>query len=279
VLGNGSDELIQMLAMALAAPGRVVLAPEPSFTMYRLIASCCGLDYVGVPLRAQDFALDLEATLAAISRHRPALVFLAYPNNPTGNRFPPAAVEAIVRATPGLVVIDEAYSAFAEHSFLARACDFDNLVVMRTLSKVGLAGLRLGFLAGRAEWLDELEKVRLPYNINVLTQASVRFALAHRGLLEAQTARIRADRASLHAALEALPGLVVYPSEANFLLLRTPPGRADALFAALRRQGVLIRNLSTGGGLLADCLRVTIGTPAENETFLSALAGALAQPD
>ncbi len=272
--GNGSDELIQMLALAVAAPDRVVMAPEPTFVMYRMLAQVTGMRYVGVPLTA-DFALDLPAFERAIDEHRPVLVFLAYPNNPTGNLFDGAAIERLIRRTPGLVVVDEAYAPFTDASFMRQLGEFDNLLVLRTLSKMGLAGLRLGLLAGPAAWLDEIDKTRLPYNINVLTQASVAFAARHLDVLMAQAGRIREDRSTLYRSLAALPGLEVYASEANFILFRTPPGAATPLFDAVRRRGVLIKNLSGAGGALADCLRVTVGTPDENRTFLTALAHAI----
>ncbi|MFA7387542.1 MAG: histidinol-phosphate transaminase [Thiohalobacteraceae bacterium] len=270
LLGNGSDELIQMIVQTLAAPGRVILAPEPTFVMYRLIAQVVGLRFVGVPLR-EDFALDPETMLEAIELHQPAVIFLAYPNNPTGNLFDAAALRRVIEAAPGLVVVDEAYAAFASDSFMARLTEYSNLLVLRTVSKMGLAGLRLGLLVGPQAWLAEIDKTRLPYNIGVLNQASAEFALEHRAVLEAQTAQIRSDRAALLAALRALPMLQVYPSEANFILFRTALGRADALFEGLRSRGILIKNLSPAGGALRDCLRVTVGAPEENQAFLDAL--------
>jgi histidinol-phosphate aminotransferase len=277
LLGNGSDELIQMLAMAVAEPGRTILAPEPSFVMYRMIATFVGMEYVPVPLRAADFGLDREAMLEAIGRHHPAIVFLAYPNNPTGNQFAEDDVRAVIEAAPGLVVVDEAYAAFADHSFLDELRRNDNLLVMRTVSKMGLAGLRLGLLAGAQRWIEQLDKIRLPYNINVLTQASAEFALQHKAVLDRQTAAIRRDRELLLEALRQLDGVQAFPSQANFILFRTPPGTADRLFVQLRADGVLIKNLSGAGGLLADCLRVTVGRPDENRAFLAALSGALGQ--
>lgn len=274
ILGNGSDELIQIIAQAVAAPGRVIMAPEPSFVMYRMIATFCGMDYVGVPLR-EDFSLDREAMLAAIAAHLPAVVFLAYPNNPTGNLFDEADVRAIIEAAPGLVVVDEAYHAFADASFMPRLGEVDNLLVMRTVSKMGLAGLRLGLLAGPEAWLAEFDKVRLPYNINVLTQVSADFALEHREVLEAQTAQITADRETLWQVLKELPGITAYPSRANFILFRVA-GDADAVFAALKANGVLIKNLNLADGPLAGCLRVTVGRPEENSAFLQALQSAIA---
>lgn len=273
MLGNGSDELIQILAMALARPGATLLSVEPSFVMYRLIAEFCGLHYVGVSLTS-DFALDEAAMLAAIAAHRPALVFLAYPNNPTGNAFDRAVIERIVRATPGLVVVDEAYHAFAGGlSFLHEVSRHDNLMVMRTVSKLGLAGLRLGYLAAKPGWITEFDKVRLPYNIGVLTQISARFALEHVAVLEQQAARIVAERTRLAQALQALPQVQVHDSMANFLLLRLPG--AAAVFEGLKRRGVLVKNLHGAHPLLADCLRVTVGTPDENALFLDALKAEL----
>ncbi len=275
VLGNGSDEIIQMLAMAVAAPGRVIMAPEPGFVMYKMIASFVSMDYLGVPLNA-DFTLDMPAMLAAIKEQQPALIFLAYPNNPTGNMFAESEIKAILEAAEGLVIVDEAYHAFADHSFMGELGNYSNLLVMRTLSKLGLAGLRLGLLAGPSEWLAEIDKVRLPYNINVLTQVSADFALQNAEVFAKQTASIRADRSQLTADLQAIPELEVFPSSANFILFRTPAGQASELFAQLKASGVLIKNLSPNGGLLSDCLRVTVGKPEENQAFIKALTAALA---
>jgi len=273
LLGNGSDELIQLILMGVARPDAVVLAPEPTFVMYRMIASFVGMRFVGVPL-ATDFGFDLAAMRAAIKQHRPAVVFLAYPNNPTGNLFDEQAIETLLRESPGLVVVDEAYHAFAEQSFMGRLERYDNLLVMRTLSKQGLAGLRLGILAGDPAWLAEFDKLRLPYNINSLTQASAGFALKHKDVLDEQAARLRAERARLLQDLAALSGVQVWPSAANFILFRTNKP-ADVVFAALRQQGVLVKNLSGAGGALANCLRVTVGTPEENAAFIASLRKAL----
>ncbi|MEJ2687983.1 MAG: histidinol-phosphate transaminase [Gammaproteobacteria bacterium] len=274
LLGNGSDELIQMILMAVAGPGRSIVAPEPAFAMYRIIATLTGLAYVGVPLDG-DFDIDLPAMEAALRAHTPAVVFLAYPNNPTGNQFSSERIERLIESAPGLVVLDEAYAAFARDSFMDALSRYDNLLVLRTVSKMGLAGLRLGLLAGPACWLEELDKVRLPYNINVLTQASAEFALAHREVLDAQTRQIREDRAGLLAALSRLPGVQPFPSDANFILFRVSQGRGEAVFQGLKARGVLIKNLSAMGGPLADCLRVTVGTPEENRAFLEALGETL----
>lgn len=277
VLGNGSDELIQMIAMGLAGPSRGLMSVDPGFVMYRMIATFCGMRYVGVPLRADDFGIDLPAVLQAMDEQQPAVVFLAYPNNPTGNLFDAQAVVEIIRRAPGLVVVDEAYAPFTDASFMPRLGEFDNLLVMRTLSKMGLAGLRLGLLAGPAAWLDEFDKLRLPYNINVLTQASADFALRHKAVFDAQTRQIRAARGWLTERLGRFDGVEVFPSEANFLLVRTPRGRAGDWHTGLREQGVLIKNLDGSHPLLADCLRPTVGTPQENDALVSALAEVVAR--
>lgn len=275
LLGNGSDELIQMLALAVAAPGRTMLTFEPGFVMYRMIGLFAGLDDVGVPLRETDFGLDLPATLTAIEASAPALIFIAYPNNPTGNLFETAVIERILAAAPGLVIVDEAYAPFTDASLLPRLGEWPNLLVMRTVSKMGLAGLRLGYLVGPPSLLAEIDKVRLPYNVNALTQASAAFALQHRGLFDAQCRLIRAERAALMAALQAIDGVVPYPSEANFVLTRLPPGRATPIFEALKASGILVKNLTGTHPQLADCLRLTVGQPAENRALLAALEVAL----
>ncbi len=275
VLGNGSDELIQLVTLALARPGATVLAPEPTFVMYRMIAAYCGLAFVGVPL-APDFTLDAAAMEAAIDEHDPAVVWLAWPNNPTGNAWPRAGVHRVAERTRGLVVIDEAYQPFAGDSFVGELGDRDNVLVLRTLSKLGLAGLRLGFLCGPPEWLEEIDKLRLPYNVNALTQAGAAFALDHFDRLEQQAATIRRERDALGASLARLAGVTVYPSAANFLLLRVPAGRARALFAALLGEDIRVKCLDGTHPALADCLRVTVGTPAENALLAEALERQLA---
>jgi histidinol-phosphate aminotransferase len=275
LLGNGSDELIQMLALAVARPGRRVLSVEPGFVMYRMIALLAGMEYVGVPLRAEDFSLDLQAVLAAMDKEQPAVVFLAYPNNPTGNLFDADAIARITEAAPGLVVLDEAYAPFTDRSFVPHLGDWPNLLVMRTVSKLGLAGLRLGYLVGPRDWIVQIDKTRLPYNINVLTQVSAAFALRHGDILAEQTRRIREERSRLITALSGLERVRAYPSEANFILMRTPSGRAQEIFESLRRGGVLVKNLDGSQVLLEDCLRVTVGRSRENDAFLAALESAL----
>lgn len=274
LLGNGSDEIIQIIAMALAGPDRVLLSVEPSFVMYRMIAGFCGMRYEGVTLGA-DFALDLDAMLAAIETHQPAVTFLAYPNNPTGNLFKRDALMRIIEASPGLVVIDEAYEPFADDSFMDLLGEYPNLVVMRTFSKLGLAGLRLGYLAGPPAWLNEFDKVRLPYNINVLTQITTSLALRHHAELDQQTAAIRSERERLMRELAVIDGVSASPSAANFILARLPAGQAKTIHAGMKEQGVLVKNLDGSHPSLADCLRLTVGTPEENAAMLAALRSCL----
>jgi histidinol-phosphate aminotransferase len=269
ILGNGSDELIQIITTALARPGALVVAPEPSFEMYRLDATFAGMRYAGVPLRA-DFSLDADAMGAMIARERPALVWLAYPNNPTGNLFDSRAVERVLRAAPGLVVVDEAYHAFADASFLPRIPEFPNLLVLRTVSKIGMAGLRLGYAAAAPEWIAEFDKVRPPYNLNALTQAVAPVLLAERGVLDGWASALKAERARLETALARLPGVTVFPSRTNFVLIRVPD--APRRFEALRAAGILVKNRHGVHPLLEHCLRITVGTPAENDALLASFA-------
>jgi histidinol-phosphate aminotransferase len=277
LLGNGSDEIIQLLLMALPS-STSVLAPDPGFVMYKQLSHCLGLTYHGIPLLAGSFDLDLPAMLAAIEKYQPSVIFLAYPNNPTGNLFSEASIREIITTAKGLVVIDEAYAPFADASFLNALNQYDNLLVMRTVSKLGLAGLRLGYIVGNPAIIGQLNKIRLPYNINVLTQISADFALSNKTLFDQQTQKICAERSAVFKRLNEIDGITAYPSAANFILFRTPKGQANAIFASIKQQGVLIKNLGAQDGLLADCLRVTIGKPEENAAFLAALIKSLAAP-
>lgn len=274
LLGNGSDELIQTLALAVNRPASVLMSVEPSFVMYRMVAAFAGMRYVGVPLD-ERFGLDAPALDAAIDTHRPALVFIAYPNNPTGNLFDAQIVRRVVERAPGLVVVDEAYHAFAGRSFLPELERYPNLLVMRTLSKLGLAGLRLGLLIGAPQWLDELDKLRLPYNTNVLTQQVAHYVLGRDDVLTAQAASIRAERERLLRRLSECDGVTAFPSDANFVLFRV--ARAGTVFDGLKAGGVLIKKLDGSHPRLAGCLRVTVGTPEENERFMTVLRDAMRQ--
>jgi histidinol-phosphate aminotransferase len=276
VLGNGSDELIQMLAMAVADADKDIclMSFDPGFVMYKMIADFVGIDYVGVSL-AEDFSIDMEKTRVAIEQDQPAIIFIAYPNNPSANCYSERDIEEIISIAPGIVVLDEAYHPFAQSSFMDRLADFDNLLVMRTVSKMGLAGLRLGLLCGHPEIIKEIDKIRLPYNINVLTQITASFVLDNVDELDQQAKLIRDEREVLLEKMKAIPGLQVFPSQANFILFRVLEKSANDVFENIKRSGVLIKNMKADAGLLKNCLRVTVGTPDENRTFLAALASAM----
>ncbi|TFW10790.1 histidinol-phosphate transaminase [Massilia arenosa] len=272
MLGNGSDELISIVITAVTKPGQrtVVMAPVPSFVMYQRSAQYAGADFVGVPLK-EDFSLDRDAMLKAIEEHKPAVVFLAYPNNPTGNLFDKADVNAVIEALgdTGLCVVDEAYEPFAQTSYMGRLPRYPNLIVMRTLSKLGLAGIRLGYMSAAPQLLAEFDKVRPPYNVNILTQTAAAFALDHLEELNAQARAINAERPKLAAALAELPGATVFPAAGNFILFRVPD--AERATAKLLANRILAKNLSKMHPLLTNCIRVTVSTPEENAAFLSAL--------
>jgi histidinol-phosphate aminotransferase len=269
VLGNGSDELIQLLLLAMGEPMTAVLAPVPTFSMYELIARAQGLRFEGVPLGTR-FEPELPALIATIERTRPRVVFLASPNNPTGTVFSDAEVLKILGAAPGVVVVDEAYAPYARRTVLSRLVDQERLVVLRSLSKIGLAGLRIGYLMCHQALAGELEKVRLPFNLSALSQAAALAVLAHHDWIDANVREVVEERARLARDLDRLSGVEGFPSEGNFILFRTARP-ADAVFDGLLAEGVVVRNLGAAAGL-ANCLRVTVGTREENDRFLTALA-------
>ena len=264
-LGNGSDELIQFMTLLVAQSGATMLAVEPSFVMYRHNAELYGMNYVGVPLN-EDFTLDLPAVLSAIDKHQPALIFIAYPNNPTGVCFRREEVEAIIRAARGIVVVDEAYGAFSRDSFLPQAGSVENLVVMRTISKIGFAGLRIGYAAGSPAVMDELAKILPPYNMNQLSLATAKFALQHHDVIQTTIDILKTERERVFNELSAIGRLKAFPSEANFITVRVPD--ADALFNTLKENRILIKKLHGTHPLLAQCVRITIGSPEQNDAVL-----------
>lgn len=275
MLGNGSDELISLLALACDIPGATVLAPVPGFVMYEMSAKLQGLKFVGVPLTAA-FELDGPAMLAAIAQHRPAITYIAYPNNPTANLFDDTTVERIVDAVGeqgGLVVFDEAYQPFSSRTWMSRAAQHEHVLVMRTLSKFGLAGVRLGYMVGAAALIDEIDKVRPPYNVSALNAEATLFALEHADTFDAQAVVLCAERAKLQQALSALAGVTVFPSEANMILVRVPDSKR--CFDGMKTHGVLVKNVAALHPLLQNCLRLTVGTPEENLSMIEALKAAL----
>jgi histidinol-phosphate aminotransferase len=275
MLGNGSDELISLLSLACDVPGAVILAPLPGFVMYGMSAALQGLRFVGVPLAA-DFELDEAAMLAAIEAERPALLYLAYPNNPTANLWDAGVVERLIQAMArinGLVVMDEAYQPFAARDSMPWLQAYPHVLVMRTMSKFGLAGVRIGYLIGRAELVGEIDKLRPPFNVSVLNAEAGLFALDHADEYARQAAVIRAERDALQPKLAALPGVRPYPSQANMILARVPD--AARAFAGMKARGVLVKNVSALHPLLANCLRLTVGLPDENLKMIDALAASL----
>jgi histidinol-phosphate aminotransferase len=275
MLGNGSDELIDILSVACHRPGAAILAPLPGFVMYEMSARLRGLDFIGVPLRP-DFELDEAAMLAAIARHQPALTYIAYPNNPTANLFDDRCIDRIVAAIGeqhGLVVFDEAYQPFASRSRLGELARHPHVLVMRTLSKFGLAGVRLGYLCGAAELIDEIGKVRPPYNVSALNAEAALFALDHADEYARQAALLRSERSRLQEALRAVAGVTVFPSEANMVLVRVPDARR--CFEGMKSRGILVKHIAGLHPLLAECLRLTVGTPDENDAMIQALTASL----
>ena len=276
ILGNGSDEIITMLSMACDVPGASVLAPVPGFVMYEMSAKLQGSPFVGVPL-SPTFELDEAAMLAAIAKHRPSLTYIAYPNNPTANLFDDAAIDRIVAAVGelghGLVVFDEAYQPFSSRTWMQRMEQHPHVLVMRTLSKFGLAGVRLGYLAGATALIAEIDKLRPPYNVGVLNAEATLFALDHASEFARQAAVLRSERERLQAALKGLPGVTAFPSDANMILVRVPD--STKAFDGMRGRGVLVKHIAGLHPLLIKCLRLTVGTPEENILMIDALKASL----
>jgi histidinol-phosphate aminotransferase len=276
LLGNGSEEIISMLTIAFGggttdAPARV-LYPEPTFNQYEALARAYGAEPLPVPL-GSGFALDEARFAAAIRGARPALAFFASPNNPTGNRFDADVLCRLAALVDSALVVDEAYADFSGETLIPRVRATPGLFVMRSLSKIGLAGLRLGALLGPRDAIAELDKVRLPWNVNVVSMALGCATLRHPERLERRIRETVALRGALAASLQSIAGLVVYPSDTNFLLVRTPVD-ASVVFAELLARGVLVKNVS-GPGVLANCLRITVGTALENERCVRALRPSL----
>lgn len=278
LVGNGSDEFISLVLAAFAEPPARVLAPIPTFSVYHMAATILGHEALEVPL-TKDWQLDAERMLDAVRRYRPAVTFLSSPNNPTGNLFDEAVMRAIVTESPGIVVLDEAYGVYGACTYLPWLDEYPNVLVMKTMSKVGLAGTRLGFLVGRREAVHEVNKVRPPYNVNAMTQAVVRLVLERYDLVAPLIAAVIEERRRLAAWLGKQPGVTAFPSDANFILFRVHADatRGDAawLHEALMDREVLLRAFP-GHPLLHDCLRVTIGQPQENAAFREALDALLA---
>ena len=273
LVGNGSDELIQILCMAFSKKGNTVLCPQPTFSMYKSISNLVGLKFKTVPLE-NDFSLNINEMLNNIKQTNPALIFLAYPNNPTANLWNRNNIKKIIENTNGLVVIDEAYSAFSGDSFLNDIDKYENLAIMKTFSKVGLAGLRLGYLIAENSLIKEFNKIRLPFNVNTISQKIAELALDNKDYLDEQSLEIISFRESLLDQMMRIEEIEVYNSSTNFILFKIKKGSADDIFNKLLKDKILIKNMSNTKSL-EDCLRVTVGTEKENNLFIQSLKNAL----
>lgn len=266
LLGNGSDELIQLLAMACNS-GDLIMSFEPSFVMYEMISKFTHLNYDGISLN-ENFEIDLDIAVKSITSKKPKLIFIAYPNNPTGNSFDYEVIKEIIKSTDALVVLDEAYYAYSEKSFMDEVSNFSNLVVLRTISKIGFAGLRLGILVGSQGTIEQLNKLRLPYNINILTQASANFLLKEKKYIHNNAKTIIDERGRVFKALSLIPQLTVFPSQANFILVKAD--NINSLNEFLKSHGILVKSFKDGSEL-KNFLRITIGKLQENNTFLDCI--------
>lgn len=267
LLGNGSDELIGMLITTFSGGTGRVLYPVPTFSMYGISGRALGMETLEVELN-DDFDIDIEAAIGMIEENDPDLIFLASPNNPTGNMFSADKIGEIISQSRGVVVVDEAYSDFSGHTFLPLIEDHGNLVILRTLSKVGFAGIRLGILYARGDLVREINKVRYPYNINSLSQAVAGVVLENHEFVNENIQLIVRERERVYKSMSDMRGVEPYHSDANFILFKV--SEADSIFKALIERDILIRNFNKPGRL-ENCMRVTIGTPEENDCFLRAL--------
>jgi len=267
LLGNGSDELIGMLITTLTSGSGKVLCPTPSFSMYKLTALAMESHVLEVDLD-EKFDIDLDATIKVIEDNDPDLIFLATPNNPTGNMYSAGKIAEIISVAKGVVVVDEAYSDFSGYTFLPLVKECENLVILRTLSKVGFAGLRVGMLFANEDLVREINKVRYPYNINSLSQAVSEVVLENHEFVSESIQLIIRERDRVYKTLSSIESIQAYPSDANFIFFEAKD--ADSLFSKLVDRDILIRNFNRPGRL-QNCMRVTIGTPQENDAFLSAL--------
>ena len=269
LLGNGSDELIQAIILAFGGP---VLIPVPTFAMYEITSRALSQNVATVPL-GKDFSLDADKMLKKAKEVKAKAIFLACPNNPTGNRFSDAAVRKILHKAAAAVVIDEAYFDFSRKTYLSELKKFPNMIILRTLSKIGFAGLRIGVLAASPMVIEELNKIRLPYNINTLSQTAAVAALKHKDIIERQISLLISERENLYNVLSQMKGITAYPSETNFIMFKTSTD-ATRIYTKLKQTGILIKNLNRPGPL-KNCLRVTVGKPEENSEFIAELSNVL----
>jgi histidinol-phosphate aminotransferase len=274
LLGNGSDEVIQMLLMACGRPDGAVLIPDPTFSMYRIAAQALDQRPVEVPL-TPGWELDMALMLDTIAREQPGVIFIATPNNPTANCFQEAGVRELIEAAPGVIVIDEAYHPFSGQTLLPLLEAHPQLIILRTLSKIGMAGLRVGILAANPQLVQQINKVRAPYNLNAYSQVAAAAVLQHWERIAPYVQEIVRERERLRERLSRLPGVTAYPSDANFLLAHFAAGGVK-VWEALGAQGILVRHYGESAGL-KDYLRITVGTPIENDLLIAALQAIVAE--
>jgi len=277
IIGNGSDELIQMILTVFGDPspqslsgeqGDRVLFPVPTFSMYGIISKSLSLKDEVVPL-SEDWEIQLDKFLSEMERVKPKVIFISYPNNPTGNCFNRESILKILKKASGIVVIDEAYYDFSKKTFLPYLKEYKNLIILRTLSKIGMAGLRVGYLMADSEICRELNKVRLPYNSNSVSQEIAGIILENRTEVDRQIASIILERERLMDGLKGIKDIEPFSSETNFILFKTDKNSKE-IFDKLLDSGILIRNF--GDDIyLKNSLRVTIGAPDENNEFLKTL--------
>jgi len=272
IIGNGSDELIQLICFAFLKPSNIVLCPHPSFSMYKKIAQVVGLKFKEVALK-KDFSLDIELMLDTIKKIDPAVIFLAYPNNPTGNLWSKNDIDLIIKNTNGVVIIDEAYGDFSKQSYISEMRKYENLLIMKTFSKIGFAGLRVGYLFGKKEIIKELNKLRLPFNINSFSQKISEFHIIENDISK-QTNEIIKNKELLIKELLKIDNITVFQSATNFVLFRLENQSADNVFEKLINQKILVKNMSNTPSL-NNCLRVTVGTKNENELFIQSLKNSI----
>ena len=273
IFGNGSDELIQLICLAFLKKENVVLCPEPSFSMYKKISQVLGLKFEEVFLR-EDFSLDIKLMEKKIEEINPAIIFLAYPNNPTGNLWNKKDIDLIIKKTNGIVVIDEAYSSFSGESFINDINNYENLLVMKTVSKIGLAGIRLGYLIGEDYIINNINRLRLPFNINTLSQKISELSVDNSDYLEEQTNEIIRLRELLISKMKNIDQIKVYESKTNFILFKVLSGTANDVFKNLVAKSILVKNMTNTKGL-EDCLRVTVGSEKENNLFIQSLKNSI----
>ncbi len=268
IIGNGSDELIQLILNTFGEYGDRVLFPAPTFSMYGIISKSLSLKTEVVPLD-ENWELPLDKFLHEIEKNKPKVIFVSYPNNPTGNSFDRESIIKILQKAKGIVVIDEAYYDFSRKTFLSYLKEFKNLIILRTLSKIGMASLRVGYLIADNEICRELNKVRLPYNSNSISQEIASIILENRAEIQKQIEAIISERGRLIDGLKGIKGIKPFSSETNFILFKAVKDGKE-VFSRLVNSGILVRNFGSDS-YLKDCLRVTVGTPEENDEFLNTM--------